>query len=70
MVYGVESGDYESYLALWQDFILRWNELLPQIPLYSNIYFTVFPEWLEGYEESSLWGFEQAVLYASVANAE
>ena len=70
MVYGVESGDYDSYLKLWQDFIMRWNELLPQLPLYSNIYFTVFPEWVEGYEESSLWGFEQAVLYASIANAE
>lgn len=70
MVYGVESGDYDSYLKLWQDFILRWNELLPEVPLYSNVYYTVFPEWLDGFEESSLWEFEQAVLYATIKDAK
>ena len=70
MVYGVESGDYDKYLELWQTFILRWNELLPEVPLYSNVYYTVFPEWLDGFEQSSLWEFEQAVLYATIQNAE
>ena len=70
MVYGVESTDREGYLALWQQFILRWNELLPEIPLYSNVYYTIYPDWLENFYESSLWEFNQAVVYASIENAE
>lgn len=67
MVYGVDSSDREGYLTIWQDFILKWNELLPEIPLYSNVYYTIYPDWLEGYEQSSLWDFNQAILYATIA---
>ena len=70
MVYGVEAGDDAAYLDMWQKFMDRWNELLPDVPLYSNIYYTVFPDWLQGYEQSSYWEFAQAVLYASIENAE
>ena len=55
---------------MWQKFMDRWNELLPDVPLYSNIYYTVFPDWLQGYDQSSYWDFSQAVLYASIENAE
>jgi peptide/nickel transport system substrate-binding protein len=64
MVYGVEAGDNEAYLKLWTDFIVRWNELLPEIPLYSNIYYTIFFDKLQGYEQSPFWGFEKAILYS------
>ncbi len=67
MVYGIESGDDESYLEIWKAFILRWNELLPELPLYTNIYVTVFPDWLEGYDQNSYWDFSQAILYADIA---
>ena len=70
MVYGVEAGDDAAYLDTWQKFMDRWNELLPDVPLYSNIYYTVFPDWLQGYDQSSYWDFSQAVLYASIENAE
>ena len=70
MVYGVDPSDREGYLDLWQKFILKWNELLPEIPLYSNVYYTIYPEWLEGFTESSLWEFNQAVVYASINGAE
>ena len=69
MVYGVEAGDNDAYLKIWQDFILRWNELLPEIPLYSNVYYTVYADWLENFHESSLWEFQQAILYANVKGA-
>lgn len=67
MVFGIESDDHEGYLAVWQQFIARWNELLPEVPLYSNIYVTMFPDWLEGYEQDSFWDFQQAILYCTVA---
>lgn len=64
MVYGVDASDTEKYRQLWVEYIDLWNELLPEVPLYSNIYYTVFVDKLKGYEQSSLWDFEQAILYS------
>lgn len=66
MVYGVEEGDDEAYLEKWTEFILCWNEYLPEIPLYSNIYYDIMNSHIKGMECSALWGFTQAVLYAHV----
>ena len=43
------------------------NELLPEVPLYANVYVTMYPDWLEGYEQDSFWDFQQAILYCTVA---
>ena len=67
MVYGVESDDVETYMILWQKFIQRWNSLMPQVPLYSNVYVTMYPDWLENYDQDSFWDFNQAIVYATVA---
>ena len=67
MVYGTESTDPETYMAYWKAYIMLWNDILPQIPLYSNVYITLYPDWLEGYEQDSFWNFNQAILYATVA---
>lgn len=65
MVYGVEPGDEATYLSLWEKYIIRWNELLPMVPLYSNIYVTVYPNTIDNYAEDSFCGFERAILYAN-----
>lgn len=65
MVYGVEPGDEATYLSLWEKYIIRWNELLPMVPLYSNIYVSVYPNTIDNYAEDSFWGFECAILYAN-----
>ncbi len=70
MVYDAAPGDNESYLKYYQEFILRWNALLPEIPLYCNDYHTFFPSWLKDYNESTMWDFQQAIVYASVEGAE
>lgn len=67
MVYGIDPSDKAGYLDVWQRYIKRWNELVPDVPLYSNIWVTMFPDWLENYEQDSFWSFEQAILYATVA---
>ncbi len=67
MVYGIESDDTEGYLSVWRQFVARWNELLPEVPLYSNVYVTMYPDWLEGYEQDSFWDFQQAIVYCTVA---
>ena len=70
MVYKAAPGDDAAFLDYFQKFIIRWNELLPEIPLYCNDYHTFFPSWLKDYNESSLWDFQKAILYASIENAE
>ena len=66
MVYGVESDDPEGFRKLWVDFIVRWNELLPEIPLYSNIYYSIFADKLKNYTENPIWGFAPASVYAHI----
>ena len=36
MVYKAAPGDDAAFLDYFQKFIIRWNELLPEIPLYCN----------------------------------
>ena len=63
-------GNEEAYLDLWASYIERWNYMLPEIPLYSNVYITALPTWVEGYEQNALWGFASAILYCSIPTAE
>lgn len=67
MVFGVDPTDTEGYMELWKEYVLLWNEHLPQVPLYSNVYITMYPDWLEGYTQDSFWDFNQAILYCTVA---
>lgn len=70
MVYGVEPGDEATYLSLWEKYIIRWNELLPMVPLYSNVFVSVYPNTIDNYAEDSFWGFERAILYANWVGAK
>ena len=70
MVYGVKQGDRAGYLKAWQDYVVRYNALLPDLPLYVNHYATFYVDWLENYDQDTFWGFQNAVLYASIADAE
>lgn len=68
MVYGVEYGDDETFRQKFVDFVVRWNELLPEIPLYSNIYYDVFNEKLQGYENiTDFWTAIDQLLYCTVS---
>ena len=70
MVYKSAPGDDATFLDYFQKFIVRWNALLPEIPLYCNDYHTFFPSWLQNYNESSLWNFQKAIVYASIDGAQ
>ena len=70
MVYKAAPGDDAAFLDYFQKFIVRWNALLPEIPLYCNDYHTFFPSWLQNYNESSLWDFQKAIVYASIDGAQ
>lgn len=67
MTYGLSSDQIEEHLDYFQQLMKLWNDLLPSLPLYCNIYITVYPDWLEGYSQDSFWDFQQAILYANIA---
>lgn len=67
MVYGVAEGDRAGYLKAWQDYIDCYNDLLPELPLYVDRYATVYSADVLGYDQDTFWGFQNAVLYASIA---
>lgn len=56
--------DKEEYKANFVKFITKWNELLPDIPLYSNIYHDFFNEKLKNYNVNDLISISDALLYA------
>ncbi len=64
MVYGVDASDKESIMSCGLSRLDSWNDLLPEVPLYSNIYYTVFIDSLKGYEQNPIWGFENAIIYS------
>lgn len=68
MVY--EATTKEEYRKLWVEYIIRWNEVLPEITLYSNLYHDVYNAKIEGYEVNPDWGVANAIVYCSIKNAE
>jgi len=38
----LDPTDTDTFADLWVDFQVRWQEILPQIPLYSNEYFDIY----------------------------
>ena len=58
--------DKEAWLESWQQLIKRWNELLPDVPLYSDEYYDFFSTKLQGWESNAIWDWSSAVLDAWV----
>lgn len=67
MIYGVESGDDDAFEQLWFDYQKEFNATLPETPLYNWTYCAVYNNKLEGFQETNIWSFEFAILYATVA---
>lgn len=65
MVY-IEPGDKEAFKENFVKFIVKWNGLLPDIPLYSNVYHDFFTDRLVGYEPSVYVGMTKALIYADL----
>ncbi len=57
-----EPGFAYEYVGKWIAFQERYNEVLPTIPIYSNIYFDFFTEHLQNYFVTSQVTWSQAIL--------
>ena len=64
MVYNAKTED--EYNAWWEAYIERWNQLMPDIPLYSNMYYDVFNAKITGFVTSPFFGMARAIIYADV----
>ena len=62
-----EPGDIFSYVGKWISFQERYNEVLPTIPVYSNIYFDFLNENLQNYYITGQVTWSQAILPAYFA---
>ncbi len=65
MVY--DATTTEEYNEWWQAYIERWNELMPDIPLYSNYYFDLYNAKIQNFKTSPFFGPTDALLYSWVA---
>ena len=64
MVYNATTED--EYNQWWMAYIERWNQLVPDIPLYSNYYYDVYNANIENFETSPFFGPARAILYANI----
>ena len=63
----VKEGDTDEYLKKWFEFIKRWNEDLPDIPLYSNDVHDFFNKRVKNWEQNNYdWNVGDAVHYAYI----
>ena len=62
-----EPGDVFEYVSKWVTFQERYNEVLPTIPIYSNIYFDFFNPYLQNYYITGQVTWSQAILPAYFA---
>lgn len=59
-----------EYNQWWKAYIERWNELLPDIPLYSNYYYDIYNAKIENFKTSPFWSPVDALLYSTIKNAK
>ena len=57
-----EPGDIFTFMEWWIEFQQRYNEILPAIPIYSNIYFDFFTDKLQNYSIPTHVTWSQAIL--------
>ena len=56
----------EEFNQWYMGYVERWNELMPDIPLYSNYYYDVYNSKIENFHTSPFRGPAAALLYANV----
>ena len=62
-----EEGDDDAYSENWVKFMQKWNEILPEVPLYSNDYHDFYSSRIHDYDEDGYnWDITTAVLYMNI----
>lgn len=64
-----EPGDVLGYCQKWLAFETYWNQVLPAVPVYSNVYFDFYVDRLQNYQIAVHEAWPQAILYAYLSDA-
>ncbi len=56
-----DPDDKEGYLDAWLAYQVRFNELMPQVPLYSNEYYDMAHVFVDNYETTPFAGYENII---------
>ena len=59
-----DPSDYDSWSSKWVELQVLWNELVVDIPLYSDIYFDFYPANLQNYHTTPMWSWSYAIPYS------
>ncbi len=51
----------------WKLYILRWNYLAPEVPLYSNIYYDLYNAKIQNFVTTPYWSPASAIVGSSIA---
>lgn len=65
-----EPQDLRGYVKKWLAFQEKFVELMPMVPLYSNVYFDLSTADLEGYNINGISNWSSAIMYAYMRNHE
>lgn len=57
----LEPDQKDEFAAYFVQFVQRWNELLPNLPLYSNEYFDIYNKRIEGLQSTPVWGWSDDI---------
>lgn len=70
MVYSTKVGDTAEYNKWFAAYMLRWNELLPDIPLYGNVYYDCYNAKILNFKATPFFGAANAILYCATSDAQ
>ena len=59
-------GDFATWDRNWLEFQLRFNHLLPELPLYSDLFFDFYPANLQNYNSTPFFPWSRAILWANM----
>ena len=60
-------GDEEEYSERWLELMKHYSDLLPTLPIYSNVYYDFFANDLMDYAPNAHWAWASAILYSYIA---
>ncbi|MBO4377644.1 MAG: ABC transporter substrate-binding protein [Clostridia bacterium] len=68
-LHSVKPGDYYTYLKRWVEFEKVYNELLPTLPIYSNVYYDFTNERVDFYPIQPGVGWAEAIIRTTLADS-
>ena len=58
--------EVEEFVSLWEEFAIRYSEVLPSLPIYSNPYYDFVSDRITGYQPNANVTWAQAIISAEI----